>query len=121
MSPQPPRENNQSRRTLRRQDKKLKEMLATIDEERKGAEHYKQQVSLLHTTHSVYLHVLYVVSVVLKWKAQPYKLNMLYVHACTVYLWEVSNMQIEWAPRCTVVILPLKMLQPAIAKGFLGP
>ena len=40
-----PRERAQAHRTLRRQDKKLKEMLASIEDERKQAEAYKGDVS----------------------------------------------------------------------------
>ena len=50
LSPNSFRENNQSRRTLRRQDKKMKDMLTSIDEERKSAEQYKQQVCLFCTS-----------------------------------------------------------------------
>ena len=38
------RERAQAHRTLRRQDKKLKEMVANIDDERKQAEQYKSDV-----------------------------------------------------------------------------
>jgi myosin protein heavy chain len=36
------RERQQQHRTLRRQDKKLKEMLAAVEDERKQADHFKQ-------------------------------------------------------------------------------
>ena len=39
------RERAQAHRTLRRQDKKLKEMVANIEDERKQGEQYKADVS----------------------------------------------------------------------------
>lgn len=42
-----PRERAQAHRTLRRQDKKLKEMVANIEDERKQGEQYKADVSAL--------------------------------------------------------------------------
>lgn len=40
------RDKQQTQRTLRRQDKKIKEYQATIEDERRAAEQYKEQVTI---------------------------------------------------------------------------
>ena len=43
----PSRERATSHRTLRRQDKKLKELMQSVEDERKQAENYKAEVGVV--------------------------------------------------------------------------
>ena len=50
----PCRDKQQTQRTLRRQDKKIKEYQSAIDDERRNAEQYKEQVTMATALNGVH-------------------------------------------------------------------